>query len=275
MFKSAPLPPSTRLQRAKGRAHLGFAMRHGKTILRDLHQSGCIKALLPRNHASRLDTVFINTAGGVTGGDDLGYSASLETDSELCLTTQTAERIYKASHGTGRIATSFDVGERAKLDWLPQETILFDECALERHLEVDMCASSSVLLLEPIILGRQAMGERIERCFLSDQWRICRDGKLVYAEALKLVDPLVATGRACFGDNRAFATLLYIAPDAEARLEQMRHLLTCDAVQAAASAWNGCLVTRFIAPDALSLRTALIATLSQFRAHPLPRVWHM
>lgn len=269
------LAPDSGLQRARGNAHLGFATRNGKCRLTDLHQSGCVKALLPANHSSRTDAVLINTAGGVTGGDQLTYSASLEAEASLCLTTQTAERIYKSSGGTGMISTRLDLADRSSLDWLPQETILFDESALKRTLDVDMGASSSALLLEPIVLGRKAMGETLTSCFLSDQWRVRRDGKLVYSDALRLTDPTRLRGKATLDTMRAFATLVYIAPDAEARLETMRRLLDFPDVTAAASAWNGCLVTRFIALDAQPLRAALIATLSQFRAHPLPRVWHM
>ncbi len=266
---------SPALQRAKGRAHLGFVAQCGKTKLADLHQSGCAKALLPRNHANRIDGVLINTAGGITGGDHLEYSANLGDGATLCLTTQTAERIYKSSAGVGRIDTCFEIGQNAALDWLPQETILFNESALHRSLSVEMHTTSSVLLLEPIVLGRKAMGETLSRCHMSDQWRVQRGGKLAYADALRITDPTALGGAATLGENRAFATLAYIAPDAEARCKQMHGILNFDAVIAATSAWNGCLVTRFIAADAQPLRAALISTLTQFRAHPLPRVWHM
>ncbi|WP_350333909.1 urease accessory protein UreD [Coralliovum pocilloporae] len=267
--------PTIELQRAQGRAHLGFALRNGKTVLTDLHQSGCVKALLPANHASRPDAVLINTAGGVTGGDALTYSASLEEQTSLCLTTQTAERIYKSSSGVGRISTRLELGPSSSLDWLPQETILFDGCALDRKLDVIMHGSSRALLLEPVILGRKAMGEILTACCMSDQWRIIRDGTLIYADALRITDPRNLNSKATLDGMNAFATLVYIAPEAEERLDSMRRLLDFDNVHAAASAWNGCLVTRFISSDAQALRAALIKTLSRFRAHPLPRVWLM
>ncbi len=269
------LKPQQKLQRARGRAHLGFVAHNSSTKLKDLHQSGCVKALLPRNHASRIDAVLINTAGGVTGGDRLSYSAKVEDEAAVCLTTQTAERIYKSSSGAGSITTDFELGRGASLDWLPQETILFNACALKRKITVNMAADSSVLLLEPIVLGRKAMNETLEKCEFTDHWRVKRAGKMIYADSLRLINPPGIGGNATLGSNRAFATLVYIAPDAESRLEYMRNLLSFEAVDMAASAWNGCLVTRFIAADAQPLRNALIAILSQFRAHPLPRVWHM
>ncbi|EBA04545.1 probable urease accessory protein [Rhodobacterales bacterium HTCC2150] len=263
------------MQRARGRVHLEFCARDGSTKLTDLHQSGCAKALLPKNHADRIDAVIINTAGGVTGGDRLVYSASLEAGAELCVTTQTAERIYKSSGGVGEIETLFSLANDTALDWLPQETILFEESALSRQLTVKMDASASALILEPIVLGRKAMGETLQSCIFTDQWRVTRGGKLAYADAFRITDPAALAGSACLGQNRAFATLVYIAPDAEARRDQMQSLIKFDDVTTATSAWNGCLVTRFIALDAQPLRRALISTLSEFRAHPLPRVWRM
>lgn len=263
------------MQRARGRVHLAFRVKAGQTKLVDLHQSGCAKALLPRNHENRIDAVLINTAGGVTGGDELNYSAQLDIGAELCLTTQTAERIYKSSGCTGKIDTQFTLGKNSALDWLPQETILFEQSALSRQLTVDMDATASTLILEPIVLGRKAMGETLKSCIFTDKWRVKRGGKLAYADALRITDPTALSGSACLGHNRAFATLVYIAPDAEARRDQMQSLIKFDDVTTATSAWNGCLVTRFIAPDAQPLRRALISTLCEFRTHPLPRVWHM
>lgn len=263
------------MQRARGRVHLAFCVKAGKTKLVDLHQSGCAKVLLPKNHQDRIDAVIINTAGGVTGGDELTYSAELDAGAELCLTTQTAERIYKSSGGIGQIDTQFTLGKNAALDWLPQETILFDKSALSRKLRMDMDATASALILEPIVMGRKAMGETLQTCFFTDQWRVTRGGKLAYADALRITDPTALSGAGSLGHNRAFATLVYIAPDAHARRDQMQSLINFDDVTTATSAWNGCLVTRFIAPDAQPLRRALISTLTEFRAHPLPRVWHM
>lgn len=266
---------STNLQRARGRAHLGFSVKNGQTRLTDLHQSGCVKALIPRNHSDLTDAVLINTAGGVTGGDRLQYSAALGAGAGLCLTTQTAERVYKSLGDVGQIDVSLTLGECASLDWLPQETILFDACALRRKIDLDLPSSASAMILEPVVLGRKAMGETLGSCFISDQWRVKRDGKLAYVDAMRISDPMALSGAATLGDNRAFATLVYVAPDAEARLGQMRSLVNFQDVQAASSAWNGCLVTRFIAGDAQPLRNAIVSTLSQFRAHPMPRVWKM
>lgn len=268
---------SDKLQRARGRAAVGFVLKSGVSKLATLHQSGCAKILIPASYDDTPQAVFINTSGGVTGGDKLFYAADAGAGSKIVLTTQAAERIYKASSGEGQIETRLTLGAGATLDWLPQETILFEGARLRRRLFVDMAGDASALLLEPLILGRKAMGETLDNVAMNDQWRVMRGGKLIYADALSLIAPVQQTtqGTATLNGARALATLVYIAPDAEARLDATRALLNFDAVEAAASAWNGHLVMRFLSADAQPLRKALITFLTQFRPRALPRVWLM
>ncbi len=260
------------MQRAKGRADVGFGV-HG---LKTLYQSGCAKVLLPQNFHPVPEAVFINTSGGVTGGDQLAYSASVQENAALTVTTQAAERIYRASSGVANITNTLALAAHSQLAWLPQETILFEGSALSRRIDVNMDKTSTLLALEMLVLGRRAMGETLQQARLSDQWRIRRNGRLVYADALRFSEPKSETqSRATFNGHRALATLVYVAPDAEDRVSSVRTLLAFEGVEAAASAWNGLLVVRFLAPDAQPLRKALILFLTAFRGGDLPRVWHM
>lgn len=263
---------SRNMQRAKGHAEVSFAARG----LKRLYQSGCAKVLLPQNFQPVPEAVFINTSGGVTGGDRLQYCASVEAGAALNVTTQAAERIYRASSGAAHITNTLTLAAGSRLDWLPQETILFEGSALKRRLNVDLDESSTLLALETLVLGRHAMGETLQQSRLSDQWRIRRNGRMVYADALRFSKPGFETqSAATLNGHRALATLVYVAPDAEDRLSNARGLLDFADVEAAASAWNGLLVLRFLAPDAQPLRKALISFLTEFRGCNLPRVWHM
>jgi len=264
--------PYENMQRAKGRAEVAF----GENGLRNLYQSGCAKVLLPRNFQPTPEVVIINTSGGVTGGDRLEYSASVQEGSALTVTTQAAERIYRASSGEGFITNTLTVDAESRLEWLPQETILFEGSALKRQLNVTMDESASLLALETLVLGRKAMGETLQQSRLSDRWRIRRGGRLIYADALRFSEPEAETrSAATLNGNRALATLVYVAPDADDRLAHARRLLRFEGVEAAASAWNGILTLRFLAADAHPLRKALISFLTDFRGCDLPRVWHM
>ncbi|HEX9858209.1 MAG TPA: urease accessory protein UreD, partial [Paracoccaceae bacterium] len=88
------------MQRSRGRATVGLRLQDGRTVLQELHQSGSAKALLPRVHQADPEVVFLNTAGGLTGGDRLEYGLRLGPGCRATATTQTAERAYANAGGT-------------------------------------------------------------------------------------------------------------------------------------------------------------------------------
>lgn len=259
------------LQRSFGNGEI----RYAKKGLVRLFQQGCAKILLPKTHGDIAQAVLVNTAGGLTGGDRLGFDCSLEEGASLCVASQTAERVYRASEGLARVENRLRLGENSNLEWLPQETILFDQSRLQRSLEVHMEESSHLMALESIIFGRKAMGETLANAQLSDQWRIWRGGKLVYADGLRFEGELnKALAQKCLFDGQsALASLVYIAPDAQNRLEQARKILADCEIEVAASAWNGILLVRFLASNSQELRQSLSKYLVAFRQQNLPRVW--
>ncbi len=272
MLDASPPPP---LQRARGRAEVAVSHRGGRVRLDRLVQEGCGKALMPRTHGGPSEVVLVNTSGGVTGGDRIDWRLAVGDGAALVATTQAAERIYRASGGAGRIATRLVLGAGARLDWLPQETILFDGGRLDRTLDVEMAGDATLLALETVVLGRAAMGERVATGLLSDHWRIRRDGRLVHAEAVHAEGDLAAAtaGPATLRGGRAFATVVLAAPGAADRLAAARALLGDAGVEAAATAKPDLLVARFVAAEAHRLRGALVRFLMALRPSPLPRVW--
>src|SRR6185369_17692374 len=77
-------------------------------------------------------------------------------------------------------------GEGAHIDWLPQETILFEGGRLDRRLDVDLADGATLTAVEAVLLGREAMGEAARSARLRDTWRIRRNGRLIHSEATAL-----------------------------------------------------------------------------------------
>ena len=172
--------------------------------------------------------VLVNTAGGVTGGDDFRMSATAGPGTKLTLTTQAAERAYRARAGeTGRIDNRLTLADGARLHWLPQDTILFEGSALRRRMRVDMAPSARLLLVEPVIFGRMAMDEALRDASFHDRIEIRRDGDPVYLDAMRLGGDVQAHLSRPFvaGGARAMASLVLAAPDAEAMLPRVRQML--------------------------------------------------
>jgi urease accessory protein len=274
--------PTQMLQRARGVAEVSFKCGGGATRIDRLFQDGQAKIRLPRTYAPEpLTAVLINTAGGLTGGDILTSSATWNAGTTACVTSQAAERVYRSDGADARIETRLTVGEGASAEWLPQETILFNRARLSRRMEIDIAGDAELLLVESLVLGRTAMGESVTEGFISDQWRIRRDGRLIHAESFRLDGNAAATmtGPACGDGALAFATIIAIAPHVERRIDDARDLVSAFEAdgarsgEAGLSAWDGRLMLRMIDRDAARLRAGLVHFLQNWRAVPLPRSW--
>lgn len=283
---NAPIPPapisspagSVAAQRARGRADVTVVRRDGRVRLARLYQQGCAKALLPRPGGPAPEAVLINTAGGLTGGDRIAWHLGAGEGAALVVTTQAAERVYRSTGGAARVDTRLTLGPGARLDWLPQETILFDAGRLERRLTAEMAEDATLLAAEIVVLGRAAHGETVRNGAITDHWRLHRAGRLVHAEALRLEGdiPRATRGPATLQGARAFATVVLAGPAAALALPRARAALEAPPPGLAAAAGakgEDLLIARMVGAEAQALRGALIRLLMVLRDGPLPRVW--
>ncbi|MEO5805189.1 urease accessory protein UreD [Devosia sp.] len=264
------------MQRARGDGRIATQFRDGGTHLQSLYQDGCAKIRLPHTHNSALEAVLINTAGGLTGGDHMQWHAEAVANGKLVLTTQACERIYKSTGATAHVQTRLVAQAGAHIDWLPQETILFDASKFARTIDIDLADGATLTAVEAVLLGRDAMGEQARNAQFSDQWRIRRDGRLIHAEATRLTGDAdrERDGLSLLDGMRAFATIVRIAPNAEARLAQIRDLLPAIG-RIAASAIGERLIVRAMAPSGLALRRMIVPIIAELSGGgSLPRLWH-
>ena len=266
------------LIRSKGVLDIAFTRRGPRTVIGRGFQSGCLRLRSPRteNADEPGSAVIINTAGGIAGGDVLRQSLAWGPGTRATVTTQAAEKVYRALSGAARIETTLEVASGAQAEWLPQETILFDSSRLSRETRILLAEDTAFLGVEALVLGRAAMGEQLRSGALSDRLRIWRGGRLVYADALALEGDIAGlVNRAAIADGaRALAVIVSAAPACAALLDPLRTALAASRGRAAASAWNGLLAVRLLAPCGESLRHDIALALAVLRAgRPLPRVW--
>ena len=267
-------PPG--LQRSRGALQAAVKLRGGDTVLDRLRQEGCLKARWPRpERGAWTSMVSLNSAGGVAQGDWLEVGVTAGAGTRLTVASQAAERFYRSPGGEpARVRTSLQVMPGASLEWLPQETILFDGCALDRKLNVELAPDSWFLGVETLVFGRTLMGETVQRATLRDAIRVCRGQSVLLHDAIRLSGPVqsVLDRPAVAAGGRAVATLIHAAPEATARLEALRAALA--PWQAGASVMDGLLLARVVAQDGACARAAIMAGLAVLRdGRPLPRVW--
>jgi len=257
--------------------------QHGKPSAIDkLDQQGSARIRFPNTPVGALHAVLINTAGGLTGDDHIQWTAGATEHSHLCISTAACEKVYR-SHGPSAIQTTrLTVKKNARLEWLPQETIVFNGARLSRTMTVDLEPQAEVLCVESIVLGRQAMHESIDSIVLKDRWRIYRQGRLIHAEdvSLNTGDGKDVLSKCMLHHYSAFSTVVAITDQPPEQLDnlvtKLRTMASSDTlkVRIGASVIGSRLIVRVLAYDSFQLRRFLIPCiqlLNQGRA--IPVVW--
>jgi urease accessory protein len=260
--------------RARGAVRFDVHQTDGVTRRRHLHESGSLRVRFPSPEADGLSAVFVNTAGGIAGGDRFDIEIAAGEGARLSVTTAAAEKVYRAAGPAAELNIALKAAAGAHLAWLPQETILFDQARVARRIEIDLADSASLLLCEIVVFGRAAMGERMLTGEFVDRWRLTRGGRLVFAETIrldgdigaKLARPAVAKGGVAVG------TAL-IVPGDVALVTRIRELSETFGGEVGISSWNGFAMARFCAQDAARLRADMMAVLGRATGSALPRLW--
>lgn len=283
MTHAAQRQPGKR-QRINSDAKVSSKSSGELSVLDELDQRGGAKIRLPQRAGAALEAVLINTAGGLTGDDQIHWRARAGAHSRLMISTAASEKAYRSHGPDAHQNTELRADEGAWLAWLPQETIVFDGAALSRTLDVQLAEDASCLLCEALVFGRRASGERLHTGRVNDQWRVYRAGQLVHAEALKIdagvdfdSDWLSGMGR----DLSAIATVVFCSPMSEERLDlranKVRERLpSTREATGGVSTLPGRLVVRLMAKDSALLRSFLLPILTELLdKETIPRVWYV
>jgi urease accessory protein len=268
-----PCTDSLAANRARGQIDLTVGADGISTRRVAVREAGSLRIRFPNAPPEMLEAVLINTAGGMTGGDEFSIKISLSAGAGLLAGTAAAEKIYKSTGANAAVKLAIDAADGSRCFWLPQETILFDRACLSRRIDVNMAAGATLVIAEAFVFGRSAMGEAVQEGRLIDRWRVRRGGRLLFAESVrldgmiarKLAQPVIAAGAVAVGTVLAVPGDEEMVAAARARDEQF-------AGEVGISAWNGIAVARLCASDGAALRHDLAVLLSALGV-PLPRLW--
>ncbi|CAH0155597.1 urease accessory protein UreD [Roseomonas sp. CECT 9278] len=264
-------------QRARGGAELHLSRSGAATRIAHLFQAAPARILFPTSEGDEPPlAVLVNTAGGLAGGDALALDLRLGAGAAATLSTPSAEKIYRSLGAATRIDATIDVGSGATLEWLPQETILFDGARLHRRIAVALAPDARLLFAEMMVFGRRARGEVMRDGAVQESWRLRRGGSLVWADGLALGGDLSTRldDRFGFAGAEAMACLLLAVPGP---VEPLRAALR-EADVAATMLRPGLLLARWLG-DAAAVRGALGEAVRLVRVQALglparlPRLW--
>ena len=278
-LRSDPSPAA--LQRGDGAAEIAFARRGATTHVARLYQRSPCRVAFPRpDPGDPALAVLLTTSGGLAGGDRIALSVTAEPGAAATVATAAAEKIYRSLGADCTVAVKLEAGAGAWLEWLPQETILFDRARLRRRVGAEVAPSGRLLAAEMFVFGRVARGELFREGLLFESWRVRRGETLVWADALRLDGDIAAAlaRPASFGGADALTTIVYAGADAERHLALARDLAEAAPCRAGATLVNGILLARALG-GAGEVRATLANIVGGLRhasaglPPSLPRVW--
>jgi urease accessory protein len=270
------------LQRAQGSGRLVVSGSEKGARIIDVFERAPIRIMFPRDiHGAVEEAVLVDTAGGIAGGDRLEIAITALANASILVTSQAAEKVYRALNEPARITTRLKALEGAKLAWLPQETIVFNCGRLSRETHIECSSGAELLVLEWLVLGRAAHGEEITGGHISDSWRVKKDDRLIWADSFRVTDETFAHlhRKALLANCKAVATLIYFGSSLEARLEFLRGVAPSLQCRCAATVVGDLIVVRCAAKLSQELRNALRNLLQQFSRElgpgpfRVPKMW--
>jgi len=282
---AAPLPGCR--QEVRGHAAIRFERRDGETRLAHLAHQAPLRVLFPRPAEGDVaQAALVNISGALIAGDQLDIDLSVGQNAAAVCVAGAAEKICRSGAGeTSLIRVNLTAERNAWAEWLPQESIFFNGARLRRAMALRLEAGARILAGEFLVLGRAASGESVTDGYLRDAFEVRQNGRLIWADALRLDGGFsdAAAAKPCLHGARALATLVHAGEGAAAALDMARRLQqdAGEGVFASASAVNGVLVMRWLSPEPWMLRERLGKFWAAFRhqaaglPQSLPRIWHV
>jgi urease accessory protein len=153
----------------QGRLKLAYAQQQGGTQLVRSQVQAPLKvqrSFYPEG-PEVCHNVILHTAGGVVGGDRLTLNINLDAQAHALITTAAAAKIYRSTGAQSQQSVHIHLAEAACLEWLPQETIVFNGAEYRQNMRIELGDRALWLGWEITRLGRSARGEQ----FLNGVWR--------------------------------------------------------------------------------------------------------
>ncbi len=256
---------------------LRYAELGGRTLLRHEHVGPLRvqRPFFPEDDVNH--TYLLHPPGGLVGDDELRIQADVEAGAHSLITTPGATKAYRNVCSGARVTQRFNV--QGALEFLPQETILFDGARLRSHTHFELGHAARFVSWETLCLGRVADEQRFTTGHADFRTTIAGPSGLLYDDRLVLEggSALLREPWGLGGSPVSGVMLAY--PADEQLLGIARERLRVDAEGFAATLLDQLLVVRALERQSQAALSAFREVWSAIRPRLLgrapcaPRIW--
>jgi urease accessory protein len=223
----------------------------------------------------------LHPPGGVVGGDQLAIELKLQEHSHVLVTTPAANKFYRSDERQSRLRQRFELGQGAALEWLPQESIFFDQCNTRLDTRIDLALESRFITWDVICLGRPASSEPFQQGTIRQSLEIAQQGKVLLNDRLLIEGAgKMLTEPWGFNDYPVVGYLV-AAPGTVFMRDKVREITGFEeSARLTTTLINGLLVCRVLARQAELARKKLLQIWQILRPDIMakeaiqPRIWH-
>lgn len=171
----------------KAQLELVFEKQGAKTLLIKRKQIGPLTVQRPFYPEGDVCHVYLlHPPGGIVGGDNLSFSLHAKENTHALITTPAAGKFYSSSGEIASQKVTIKVDNHAMLEWLPQETIIYDGAQVSSTINVELAEQARFIGWEILSLGRPASGEGFDNGIVQMNWQIYCNHRPLFLERLLL-----------------------------------------------------------------------------------------
>jgi len=264
-----------RLENRGSRTVIASRQHHGPLVIQ--------KPFYPEGNPCHI--YLLHPPGGLVGGDQLSLEINVDPTAHTLITTPGASRFYRSAGPCAAQTQQLNVAQHGILEWMPQETILFDQCNASVQTQVNLQPDSRFIGWEILCLGRKASGEKFDNGLLRQKFQISYDKKPLLIERARLEGGSALLSAPWGLANHTTVGTMVIASGDKHLLKQIREMMeplsqTTPDELFSATLINNLLVCRYLGPQAQSAKNLFLRVWRIARPHLLtinacePRIWN-
>lgn len=207
----------------RARLDLCFGVRAGRTVPTARSHHGPLRVQKPFHPEGGVcHTYILHPPGGVVGGDRLDIGIDVDTAAHALVTTPASTKFYRSAGAWAEQQQTLRVAGDATLEWLPQDTILFDASRVHLGTRVELEHGARFVGWEIICLGRPAAGEGFDHGHCRQRFELWRAGQPLMIERSRFQGGTAALQQPWGLDGHTVSGTLVATPAGRSELDAVR-----------------------------------------------------